>query len=88
MTRSRRIFAGAVTTALVTLLYLGAAVRAELERASRQYHVLDAPEITDAEYDRLFRELVDLEAAHPELETPDSPTRTSRRSATTGRCSA
>jgi DNA ligase (NAD+) len=51
-----------------------AELRAELERASRQYHVLDAPEITDAEYDRLFRELVDLEAAHPELETPDSPT--------------
>src|ERR1700722_13959706 len=50
------------------------ALRAELERASRQYHVLDAPEITDAEYDRLFRELIDLEAAHPELQTPDSPT--------------
>jgi DNA ligase (NAD+) len=50
------------------------ALRAELEHHSRQYHVLDAPEITDAEYDRLFRELVDLEAAHPELETADSPT--------------
>ena len=50
------------------------ALRAELEHHSRQYHVLDAPEITDAEYDRLFRELVDLEAAHPELQTPDSPT--------------
>jgi DNA ligase (NAD+) len=51
-----------------------AALRAELEHHSRQYHVLDTPEITDAEYDRLFRELVDLEAAHPELQTPDSPT--------------
>jgi DNA ligase (NAD+) len=51
-----------------------ATLRAELERASRQYHVLDDPEITDAEYDRLFRELIDLEAAHPELQTPDSPT--------------
>ena len=50
------------------------ALRAELEHHSRQYHVLDAPEITDAEYDRLFRELVDLEANHPELQTPDSPT--------------
>jgi len=50
------------------------ALRAELEHHSRQYHVLDAPEITDAEYDRLFRELVDLEAAYPELQTPDSPT--------------
>ncbi|HVC41010.1 MAG TPA: NAD-dependent DNA ligase LigA [Candidatus Saccharimonadales bacterium] len=51
-----------------------AALRSELEHHSRQYHVLDAPEITDAEYDRLFRELVDLESAHPELETADSPT--------------
>jgi DNA ligase (NAD+) len=38
------------------------------------YYVLDTPEIPDAEYDRLFRELVELEAAHPELVTPDSPT--------------
>jgi DNA ligase (NAD+) len=51
-----------------------ATLRAELEHHSRQYHVLDSPEITDAEYDRLFRELVDLEAGHPELLTPDSPT--------------
>jgi DNA ligase (NAD+) len=51
-----------------------ATLRAELERASRQYHVLDSPEITDAEYDHRFRELIDLEAAHPELQTPDSPT--------------
>ena len=36
--------------------------------------MLDAPEIPDAEYDRLFRELQALEAAHPELLTPDSPT--------------
>jgi DNA ligase (NAD+) len=51
-----------------------AALRAQLEHHSRQYHVLDAPEITDAEYDHLFRELLDLEEAHPELQTPDSPT--------------
>ncbi len=38
------------------------------------YYVLDAPEIPDAEYDRLFRELQSMEAAHPELLTPDSPT--------------
>jgi DNA ligase (NAD+) len=50
------------------------ALRAKLEHHSRQYHVLDTPEISDAEYDHLFRELVDLEAAHPELQTPDSPT--------------
>ncbi len=51
-----------------------AALRAELEHHSRQYHVLDAPEITDAEYDHLFRELVDLESAFPELQSVDSPT--------------
>ncbi|VTR15713.1 DNA ligase [Serratia fonticola] len=39
-----------------------------------QYHVLDAPEIPDAEYDRLMRELRELEEAHPELITADSPT--------------
>jgi len=39
-----------------------------------QYYVLDRPEISDAAYDRLFRELERLEAAHPELVTPDSPT--------------
>src|ERR1017187_4690789 len=50
------------------------ALRGELEHHSRQYHVLDAPEITDAEYDHLFRELVDLESAFPELQTVDSPT--------------
>ena len=50
------------------------ALREELEHHSRQYHVLDAPEITDAEYDRLFRELVDLESAYPDLQTADSPT--------------
>jgi DNA ligase (NAD+) len=39
-----------------------------------RYYALDQPEISDAEYDRIFRELVDLENAHPELITPDSPT--------------
>ena len=51
-----------------------AELRAIIERALRQYHELDAPELTDAEYDRLYRELEDLEAAHPELRTDDSPT--------------
>ena len=50
------------------------ALRAEIERHNRLYYVEDAPEITDTEYDRLFRELQALEAAHPELVTPDSPT--------------
>jgi DNA ligase (NAD+) len=51
-----------------------AQVRAQVERALKQYHELDAPEISDAEYDALYRELVELEEAHPELQTPDSPT--------------
>src|SRR5690606_2203079 len=41
---------------------------------NHRYYVLDAPEIADAEYDRLFDELVALEAEHPELVTDDSPT--------------
>jgi DNA ligase (NAD+) len=57
----------------------GAAARAAelrriLERANYAYYVLDKPEMSDAEYDRLFRELQELEAKHPELRTPDSPT--------------
>jgi DNA ligase (NAD+) len=49
-------------------------LRREIERHNRLYHAEDAPEITDAEYDRLFGELVELEKRHPELATPDSPT--------------
>ncbi|MBI4807792.1 MAG: NAD-dependent DNA ligase LigA [Nitrosomonadales bacterium] len=52
-----------------------AQLRAELERHNHAYYVLDAPIIPDAEYDRLFRELQTLESLHPELQTPDSPTR-------------
>ncbi len=51
-----------------------AQLRAELERHSHAYYVLDAPTIPDAEYDKLFRELQALEAQHPELLTADSPT--------------
>src|SRR5512137_1104156 len=51
-----------------------AQLRAEIERHAHAYYVLDAPTIPDAEYDRLFRELQDLEARHPELLTFDSPT--------------
>jgi DNA ligase (NAD+) len=51
-----------------------AALRRDLERHNRLYYVEDAPEVTDAEYDRLFAELQQLEAEHPELATPDSPT--------------
>ena len=51
-----------------------ARLREQIERANHAYYVNDAPEISDAEYDRLFRELQALEASHPELQTPDSPT--------------
>jgi DNA ligase (NAD+) len=51
-----------------------AELRRILTRAIHAYHVLDAPEMSDAEYDRLFAELVALEAADPGLTTPDSPT--------------
>jgi DNA ligase (NAD+) len=47
---------------------------AELNRHIYAYHVLDAPTIPDAEYDRMFRELQELEAAHPEAVSLDSPT--------------
>ena len=55
-------------------------VRAEslreiLNRASHEYYVLDKPKLSDAEYDRLFRELQQIETAHPELRSADSPTR-------------
>jgi DNA ligase (NAD+) len=51
-----------------------AELRAAIEDANYRYHVLDAPTISDPAYDRLFRELTELEAAHPELVTPESPT--------------
>ena len=50
------------------------ALRELLHHHAHRYYVLDHPEIPDAEYDRLFRELQALEAQHPELATPDSPT--------------
>ena len=49
-------------------------LRDELRRHEHLYYVLDAPEITDADYDAMMRELKELEAAHPELASPDSPT--------------
>ena len=50
-------------------------LRRLIEDANRRYHQLDAPDITDAQYDALVRELDSLEAAHPELASTDSPTR-------------
>jgi DNA ligase (NAD+) len=51
------------------------ALREAIARHDHAYYVLDAPTVSDAEYDALFRELADLEARHPELATPESPTR-------------
>ena len=51
-----------------------ATLRLQLQRHAHLYYVLDAPQIPDAEYDRLFTELQALEAAFPALRTPDSPT--------------
>ncbi|MBI4195900.1 MAG: NAD-dependent DNA ligase LigA [Betaproteobacteria bacterium] len=50
-------------------------LREEIERHNYRYYVLDAPLIPDADYDRLFRELQELEAQYPALVSPDSPTR-------------
>ncbi|MDR3717413.1 MAG: NAD-dependent DNA ligase LigA [Bryobacteraceae bacterium] len=52
-----------------------AALRTDLRRHERLYYVLDAPEISDAEYDGMMRRLKELEDAHPEFDTPDSPTK-------------
>ena len=49
-------------------------LRQQLQKHNFHYHVLDDPLISDADYDRLFRRLADLEKMHPELASPDSPT--------------
>lgn len=49
-------------------------LREEIREHDRRYHLLDSPSISDAAYDALLRELQDLEAAHPKLASPDSPT--------------
>ncbi|MBX9715699.1 MAG: NAD-dependent DNA ligase LigA, partial [Burkholderiaceae bacterium] len=54
--------------------YRAAELRALLQQHAHHYYVLDAPQIPDAEYDRLFQELEVIEAAHPELRRDDSPT--------------
>ena len=51
-----------------------AEIRAEIEHHNRRYYVLDQPEISDTEYDRLFQELQRIEVDFPELASPDSPT--------------
>ena len=49
-------------------------LREEIERHNHLYYVLDCPEISDAEYDALYRELAELEERHSKLATPASPT--------------
>ena len=49
-------------------------LRAAIDEANYRYYVLDDPQITDTEYDAFMRELLELERAHPKLQTPDSPT--------------
>ena len=61
-----------------------ARLRRELEEHNRRYYDEAAPTVSDAAYDALFRELRDLEDAHPELITPDSPTRRVGEKATAG----
>src|ERR1700734_1825983 len=51
-------------------------LRQQIAFHNERYHTLDAPEIPDAEFDLLVRELRELETAHPSLVTPDSPTQT------------
>src|SRR5882672_8288206 len=51
-----------------------AKLRVQIEHHNHRYYALDDPEISDAEYDRLFRELQQLEREHPELASADSPT--------------
>ena len=50
-------------------------LRADIEQHNYNYYVLDRPQVSDAQYDRLFRELQELEQQYPELVSPDSPTR-------------
>src|SRR6201746_2847957 len=59
-------------------------LRQELEEHNRRYYDEAAPTITDQQYDALFRELQAIEAAHPELITPDSPTQRVGEKATAG----
>jgi DNA ligase (NAD+) len=58
----------------VDLAQRAADLRGQLNHHAHLYYVLDAPELPDAEYDKLYAELQAIEAAHPELLTPDSPT--------------
>lgn len=64
-----------MTNATPDVISRAGELRDLLTEHNYQYYVLDDPRVPDAEYDRLFRELQELEAQHPDLVTPDSPTR-------------
>lgn len=64
-----------MTADLAAISRRAAELRRVLDDASYEYYVLDSPVLADAEYDRLLRELKTIEAEHPELAVPDSPTR-------------
>jgi DNA ligase (NAD+) len=66
--------AGAAIKKVVPIVQQRDVLHQQLHLHAHQYYVLDAPTIPDAEYDRLFQQLQKLEAEHPELVTPDSPT--------------
>ncbi|MES2091130.1 MAG: NAD-dependent DNA ligase LigA, partial [Pseudomonadota bacterium] len=68
------LFGGAANAVPVDAVLRAQQLRAQLQHHAHLYYTLDAPEIPDAEYDRLFSELQALEEAHPELRTADSPT--------------
>lgn len=65
-------------------------LKKELRHHSYLYYVLDRPEISDFEFDHMYRKLVDLEKAYPELVTPDSPTQRvgGKASDDSGRCAS
>jgi len=61
-------------TSIVNPREEAAKLRDALRHHEHQYYVLDQPEISDTEYDQMMRELQGIEAEHPEIVTPDSPT--------------
>lgn len=74
MIENADLFSAAAQTSQAQAATKIKALRDQLNLWAHQYYVLDEPTVPDAEYDRIFRELQTLEAAHPDLVTPDSPT--------------
>ena len=74
MTEKSHLFPSQAPTSQAQAATKIKALRDQLNQWAHQYYVLDEPTVPDAEYDRVFRELQALEAAHPDLITPDSPT--------------